>query len=322
MPWCEGCGHDAKAAAVISRRLALLLLLGFMALMALCAWRLLVRVRFAETVARRLRALPAGAPRATEWQAGWAATLPAALLGRLLLRHQLLPRATLHEAELLLAGANLHGQTVLAGFVGGKVLLLAGLPPLGWAIARLAGLAGHASLLAAVAGAAVALVLPDLLLGRRRRGRLAAIARGLPDALDLLVICIDAGLAFEHALERVTREIAPVHPELAQEFAITVSELRLSPDRRAVLLDMGARLDVDFLRQLAATLAQSLQLGAPLSRALRLLSQELRQEQMLRVETRAARLPVLLTIPMVLFIMPAVLVVVCGPAVVQILRTF
>jgi tight adherence protein C len=87
-------------------------------------------------------------------------------------------------------------------------------------------------------------------------------------------------------------------------------------------MDMGERLEVDFLRQLAATLAQSLQIGAPLSRALRQLAVELRREQMVRIEARAARLPVLLTIPMVLFIMPTVLMVVGGPAAIQIIRTF
>jgi tight adherence protein C len=309
---------------MISPRLALLLLPALALLMSLCVWLLLGRVRFAETVAMRLRAIQAGpSPAGAEPKSPLAKAMsPPAALGRFLMRHQLLPRTTVHEAGMLLAGANLHGETVLAGFVGGKVLLLLALPALGWVLARLAGLADTTTLMAAVAGAAAALVLPDLLLGRHRRRRLVAIERGLPDALDLLVICIDAGLAFEYALERVTREIAPVHPELAEEFAITVSELRISPDRRAVLMDMGARLDVDFLRQLTATLAQSLQIGAPLSRALRLLARELRQEQMVRVETRAARLPVLLTIPMVIFIMPTVLLAVCGPAVVQILRNF
>jgi tight adherence protein C len=143
----------------------------------------------------------------------------------------------------------------------------------------------------------------------------------LPDALDLLVLCVDAGLAFEAALERVTREIASVHPAIAEEFAITVNALRISTDRRAALMDMGARLDLDFMRQLAGTLVQSLQLGAPLARSLRQLAQELRREQMVRVEAKAAKLPVLLTIPMVIFIMPTVLLVVGGPAAIQVIRS-
>jgi tight adherence protein C len=299
-------------------------LLPMLAVIVLLALRILAEVRHTATVTARLRTVRAGPSRTAKGhRSRLIGSVPAAAaLGGILMRHKLLPRKTLHEAEMLLAGANLRGDTVIAGFIGGKVLLLAGLPPLAWVLARLAGLGDNLVPIAAVAGAAVALVLPDLLLGRRRRRRLIAIESGLPDALDLLVICVDAGLAFEPALERVAREIAPVHPDVAEELTVTVNALRISPDRHAVLMDMGERLEVDFLRQLAATLAQSLQIGAPLSRALRQLAVELRREQMVRIEARAARLPVLLTIPMVLFIMPTVLMVVGGPAAIQIIRTF
>jgi tight adherence protein C len=309
---------------MISTRLTpLLLLLSFTMLLSCCAWLLLGRVRFAERLTERLRAIQSNTPSAAHGRKSRPGVVGAvAALGEILMRHRLLPRTTLHEAEMLLAGANLHGEAVLAGFVGSKVLLLAGLPPMAWMMAKIGGLSSHIALMIAVAGAIVALVLPDLLLGRRRRRRLVAIENGLPDGLDLLVICVDAGLAFEQALARVTRDIASVHPDLAEEFALTVNALRISPDRRAALRDMGARLEADFLRQLATTLAQALQLGAPLSQALRLLAQELRREQMIRIEARAARLPVMLTIPMVIFIMPTVLLVVCGPAAVQMLRTF
>jgi tight adherence protein C len=308
---------------MISLPLALLLLLSLSILLGFCAWLVLGRLRFAETLAVRLRAIQAGMPSVAngrESRPGMVGVVAA--LGDVLMRHRLLPRTTLHEAQMLLAGANLHGEAVIAGFVGSKVLLLTGLPLLASITAKSVGLSNHASVMIAVAGAVVALILPDFLLGRRRRRRLAAIESGLPDALDLLVICVDAGLAFEQALARTTREIAPVHPDLAEEFAITVNALRISSDRGAALKDMGTRLEMDVLRQLAATLAQSLHLGAPLSQALRLLAQELRREQMIRIEARAARLPVMLTIPMVIFIMPTVLLVVCGPAAVQILRTF
>lgn len=309
---------------MIEHRLALLLLplLAFATLLAIAGRVLLGRVHHDAILHTRLREIRAGAPRTTRGhKSRLIGTLPVTALGRFLMQRNLLPRRTLHEAEMLLAGANLRGDTVLAGFLGGKVMLLAVLPPLSWTLAKAGGIGGNLFPLAAVAGAVVALVVPDFLLGRRRRRRLASIEAGLPDALDLLVICVDAGLAFEPALERVAREIAPVHPDVAEELAVTVNALRISPDRHAVLMDMGERLDVDFLRQLAATLAQSLQIGAPLSRALRQLAVELRREQMIRVEARAAKLPVLLTIPMVLFIMPTILMVVGGPAVIQIIRT-
>jgi tight adherence protein C len=300
----------------------LVLMLALASLLPVCGVPLLIgHLRRAEMVAARLRAITAGAAQAQHglWRAAGLLYVVAAF-GGLLVRSGLLPRKTLNEAGLMLAGANLRGETVHAAFIGGKVLLLVGLPALGRVLGGAAGLTGHLSLVAPAAGAILALMLPDMLLGQRRRRRLAAIERGLPDALDLLVICVDAGLAFEPALERVTREIAPVHPEVAEEFALTVAELRIAADRRTVLIDLGARLDVDFLRRLASTLAQSMQIGAPLSRSLHMLAQELRQEQMTRFEARAARLPVMLTLPMVVFILPTVLMVVAGPAAVQLLR--
>jgi tight adherence protein C len=291
---------------------------------AACAIVLLRQGRRDEVAARRLHQVLAGRPRPSRGDSTWTAKAInlLAALGDVLVRHRLLPPKTLNEVQMLLTGANLRGETVLAAFVGGKVLLIVLLPILFWLLSSVLGFSDHHRLLAGIGGAVVAIFGPDLALGHRRRARLVAIERGLPDALDLLVICADAGLAFEAALERVTREIEPVHPDVAEELAVTANALRIAPDRRAVLLELGSRLDVDFLRRLAATLAQSLQIGAPISRALRQLAQDLRQEQMLRFEQQAARLPVLLTIPMVLFIMPTVLLIIGGPAVVQVIRAF
>jgi len=303
-------------------RLTFALMLAFAALFVVCIVMLNGRVRQAELVARRVRSVNAGPARAGRGRNRPVANLMrlVAGVGVVLLRFGLVPRKTQHEARLLMAGVNMRGETAVAAFVGGKMLLLAGLPAIALVCASALGQTGYIELVAAAAGAIVALVAPAMAMGRRRRRRLAAIDRGLPDALDLLVICVDAGLAFEPALERVTRELAAVHPEIAEEFAVTVNELHITSDRRAVLMDMGARLDVEFLRRLASTLVQSIQIGAPLSRSLRLLAQELRQEQMIGFEARAARLPVMLTVPMVAFIMPTVLLIVGGPAAVQLLR--
>ena len=302
-------------------RLLVPLLAGLATFLAIGLMFLYIQVQRAEMVARRLRSIKAGRARGGPSSRRIIGLLNGiAALGQALTRARLVPKKTLHEAQMLLAGANLRGEMAVAAFVGGKVLLLVGLPIIGWLLAGLLKQTGYVQMIAAAAGAVLALVAPDMVLGRRRRHRLTAIDRGLPDALDLLVICVDAGLAFEPALDRVTRELAAVHTEIAEEFAVTANELRIASDRRSVLLDMGARLDVEFLRRLASTLIQSMQIGAPLSQALRLLAQELRQEQMIRFEARAARLPVMLTLPMVAFIMPTVLLIVVGPAVVQLLR--
>lgn len=309
-----------------SHRALLLLLSMAMIVLAVgaCGSMLWHKARRDEILAARMRSIRAGRAQMPPEQDLWMTWIAevAARFGALLMRAHLVPRKTLHEAEMLLTGANLRGETIVAAFLGGKTVLMLVLPLAAWMAAGFAHLTDNLPLLAAVFGAAVGVIGPDMALGHRRRLRLAAIQRGLPDALDLLVICADAGLAFDTALERVTREIAPVHPEVAEEFAVTAAALRIAPDRRAVLMELGSRLDLDFLRRLSATLAQSLQLGAPLSRSLRSLAQELRQEQMLRFEEKAARLPVLLTVPMVLFIMPTVLLVIGGPAAVQMVRAF
>ncbi len=161
------------------------------------------------------------------------------------------------------------------------------------------------------------LVLPDAALRRMRDRHCARVERGLADALDLMVICAEAGLALEAAVDRVAVEMRGTNAALAAEFALTGTELRVLPDRRRALLNMGERTGLEPLRRLGGTLAQTLQYGTPLAQALRVLAAELRHELLMRFEARAARLPVILTVPTVLFILPCIFLVVGGPAVLR-----
>ncbi|UEM07241.1 type II secretion system F family protein (plasmid) [Skermanella rosea] len=163
--------------------------------------------------------------------------------------------------------------------------------------------------------------LPDIVLSRLVRNRRAAIERGLPDALDLLVICGEAGLGLDIAFERVAREMKQAHPELGKELAITAAEMRVLPDRYAALANMADRLKLETLRSLVATLSQTMRYGTPLGQALRVLANEMRRERLVRFEERAAKLPVLITLPMVGFILPCVFIVVAGPAALDLLAT-
>lgn len=163
--------------------------------------------------------------------------------------------------------------------------------------------------------------LPDIVLSRLVRDRRAAIERGLPDALDLLVICGEAGLGLDIAFERVAREMKQAHPELGKELAITAAEMRVLPDRYAALANMADRLKLETLRSLVATLSQTMRYGTPLGQALRVLANEMRRERLVRFEERAAKLPVLITLPMVGFILPCVFIVVAGPAALDLLAT-
>jgi tight adherence protein C len=182
--------------------------------------------------------------------------------------------------------------------------------------------AAPGALLAALAllgAAVVGLKGPDTLLAQRAGARRDAIDRGLPDALDLLVVCSEAGIGLELGLERVATELRLVHPALAGELAVTVSEMRLLPDRLQGLYNMGDRVRLESVRSIASTLSQTLKYGTPLARALRTLTADFRLARQTRMEERAARLPVLITLPMILFILPATALVVAGPAFLQLI---
>ena len=161
-------------------------------------------------------------------------------------------------------------------------------------------------------------MLPDFIIGRLRRRYLTAVETALPDALDLLVICADAGLPLETAFDRVALEMRDSDPPTANELALTSGEMKIMPDRRQALVNLGRRTGLDSLTALGGTLAQTLQYGTPLTQALRTMSAELRHTMLMRFEERAARLPVLLTLPMMMFFLPCVILVAGGPAAVQV----
>jgi tight adherence protein C len=230
----------------------------------------------------------------------------------------LLSVSALQDLEKRLLAAGFRGRNVLALFVGGKLLLLAGCPLLAWvAVSRSELLPSLRLALIATAGV-VGLLAPDYLVRQLHKRHLQAVERGLPDALDMLVICSEAGLGLEPAIERVGREIMGVNPAVADELLNTAREMRVNADRRAALTNMGERTRLLSLRRLGVTLVQTLQYGTPLSQALRTLSAEMRQEALTRFEARAGRLPTLLTVPMIVFILPCVFLIVGGPAVVHI----
>jgi tight adherence protein C len=168
----------------------------------------------------------------------------------------------------------------------------------------------------------IGLLGPDWTIRWLRGRHLAAVENGLPDALDMLVICAEAGLPLEPAIARVGREIRPAHPAVSVEFLQTASEMRIVSDHRLILTQLGTRTGLAGCKRLATTLVQTLQYGTPLVDALRVLAAEMRTELLTRFEARAARLPVLLTLPMIVFILPCVFLVVGGPAIIQVIRVF
>jgi tight adherence protein C len=159
--------------------------------------------------------------------------------------------------------------------------------------------------------------LPDIIIRNAQSKRKQALTKGLPDALDLLVICAEAGLSLDAALKRVGNEMARATPEMSDEFLVTALELSYLPDRSEALSNLSQRTDLAAIRGVVNTLAQTEKYGTPLAQSLRVLAAEFRNERMMRAEEKAAKLPATLTVPLVLFILPSLFVVLLGPAVIS-----
>ena len=155
---------------------------------------------------------------------------------------------------------------------------------------------------------------PDIWLKNKVTKRSHAIRKGLPDALDLLVICAEAGLTVDAAFGRVSRELGKAYPELGDEFGLTAIELGFLSERRQAFENLAARVDLEAVRGVVTTMIQTEKYGTPLASALRVLSAEFRNERMMRAEEKAARLPAIMTVPLILFILPTLFVVILGPA--------
>ncbi len=155
---------------------------------------------------------------------------------------------------------------------------------------------------------------PDIWINNLVSKRSAAIRKGLPDGLDLLVICAEAGLTVDSAFGRVARELGKAYPELADEFGLAAIELGFLTDRRSAFENLAARVKLDAMKGVVTTMIQTEKYGTPLASALRVLSAEYRNERMMRAEEKAARLPAIMTIPLILFILPVLFVVILGPA--------
>ena len=175
---------------------------------------------------------------------------------------------------------------------------------------------GHGSgkLVVTIVAVLLGAYLPDIVIKNAAQKRAEKIRKALPDGLDLMVICAEAGLSLDATLMRVSQEMERTAPELADEFSLTGLELGFLPDRRKALLNLAQRVDLNSVRGVVNTLQQAERYGTPLAHSLRVLSKEMRDERVLKAEEKAARLPALLTVPMIIFILPPLFVVLLGPA--------
>jgi tight adherence protein C len=163
--------------------------------------------------------------------------------------------------------------------------------------------------------------LPGLVVGQIKKRRMEAVFLGLPDAIDLMVVCVEAGLGLDTAMRRVTTELATSCPALCEEFMIANFQVQMGRARKDVLRDLGVRTGVDDVRSLAAVIIQAEKFGSSIGQALRVQSDSMRTKRRQLAEERAAKTAVKIMIPLVLFIFPGVFVVLVGPAGIQIANT-
>jgi tight adherence protein C len=175
-----------------------------------------------------------------------------------------------------------------------------------------------ATLIGLLAGFYLPVILVKNLIARRQ----LSIRQAWSDALDLLLICVESGMTVEPALQRVAREIGSVSVPLAEELTLTVAELSYLQDRRKAFENLAKRTGMPTVKSVVTSLIQSERYGTPLSTALRVLAQENRDSRMQEAEKKAAALPPKLTVPMILFFLPAVFVVILGPAILNMMKTF
>ena len=182
-------------------------------------------------------------------------------------------------------------------------------------VVRIVDLSFEVAALAALGLTLFGAYFPEILIRNAQTKRKQALVKGLPDALDLLVICAEAGLSLDAALKRVSEEMGRAAPGIADEFQLTAIELSYLPDRNQALNNLNRRADIAPIRGVVNTLTQTEKYGTPLAQSLRVLAAEFRNERMMKAEEKAAKLPATLTVPLVIFILPSLFVVLLGPAV-------
>jgi tight adherence protein C len=175
---------------------------------------------------------------------------------------------------------------------------------------------------ACLAAAWIGMQVPFLFLKNKIQHRKLSIIRAFPDALDLLLICVESGMSIEAAFRKVSDEIGSQSIELAEELTLTTAELSYLPDRRQAYENLAKRTDLEGVKAVCLALQQAERYGTPLANALRVMAQENRDMRMAEAEKKAAALPPKLTVPMILFFLPVLFVVILGPAIIKAMDTF
>lgn len=177
-------------------------------------------------------------------------------------------------------------------------------------------------LLGVIGFAYVGFYAPNIYISNLVTKRQKSIKRAWPDALDLMLICVESGISIEAGMHRVSEEMAEQSPALAEEMVLTTAELSFLQDRRIAFDNLAARTQIELVKSVTQALIQAERYGTPLSQALRVMAQEGRDERMNEAEKKAAALPPKLTVPMIIFFLPVLMAVILGPAIIQAMDKF
>jgi len=222
-----------------------------------------------------------------------------------------------------LVQAGFRSPQSLRNFYGVKVILALGLPVLVFIAARwFPEMTLSTITFAVVLAAFIGVRLPDRVLEHLRQRRIKRLRNGLPDALDLLVVCVESGLGLAPAIERVARELEFSHQELAQELTLVNVEMRAGVERPVALRNLAARSGVEDINGLVGLLVQTIRFGTSVAEALRVYAEEFRDKRMQKAEEQAAKIGTKMIFPLVLCLFPSFFLVAVGPAVLRIIAAF
>jgi tight adherence protein C len=219
-----------------------------------------------------------------------------------------------------LVHAGLYNRQALAVFLGVKMLLIVGPALVGLAAALLGLVSFQGGLIGGAIAGISGMIGPSFWLDRMKASRQASFRRSLPDVLDVLVICMEGGLSLAGALRRVTGELRDAHPLLAAELSIVQREVQLGRSEGEAMRQFADRTDLEEMRSLAAIIIQTERFGAGLVKALRVHAETLRTKRIQYAEEMAAKAATKMLFPTVFFIMPAIFIVILGPAAIQIME--
>ncbi len=226
----------------------------------------------------------------------------------------------LEQLRTIVQSSGFNPHRALPIWIGVKIVSMALFPITAFFIAELFGETPVDLLIFTLIGLVIGIMGPRLILSVFRRRFNAAVRRGTPDAIDLLVVCSEAGMGLESAVERVAEEMNRSNPAMARVLYGLLDDLRILPNRRDAFENLGST--SDGLRRFGAMVSQSLQYGTPLSQALRAIAAELRRDSIIKLEERAHKLGVKLTVPMVLFMLPAMFIIMGASSFLHLTRAF